>query len=196
MLRTVAWGSSGALAWVASPASAHVVGPVGGGDFATGFAHPFFGADHLLAMLAIGLWSWLQRGRRRAALPALFVAGVAAGLGAGALAVAAPVAPAVLAGSAAALGLCVALALRTGFGLAVVAGLAGGILHGNAHASDLAASASPAWFAAGFLSATALLHALGFVLCAGAPERARVVWARAAGSAVAVAGAWLLAVAL
>ena len=39
----------------------------------TGFAHPMGGLDHLLAMVAIGLWAASMGGRALWAIPAVFV---------------------------------------------------------------------------------------------------------------------------
>ena len=191
--RFTAWASLVAVTAMPSVASAHLLGPDGGGNFAAGFAHPFAGLDHQLAMLAIGLWSWQQLGRARLAIPAGFVAGCALGLVAPGLV--APLGPLWLAASVAALGACVAVALRSRTVVALVAAIAVGALHGHVHGSDLAVAASPAGFALGFLGATALLHAFGFSAGVFLPQSARAVWVRASGTAIGVAGLALLAVA-
>lgn len=196
VLRAARWWSSFAIAGVPAVAGAHVLGTHQGADFGAGFAHPFSGFDHQLAMLAIGLWASQQRGRTALAMPLGFVAGAAVGLGVGALALVAPAAPAVLAATVAALGACVALARRSPVPIALVAALGCGLLHGHAHAQDLATSFAPARFAAGFLCATALLHAGGFSVAVGAPNARRVAWTRAGGGAIALAGVVLLAATL
>lgn len=192
----VVWGGFLSLAWIATPAGAHSLAPGGGGDLAGGFAHPFSGLDHQLAMLAIGLWSAQLSGRARLAPPLLFVAGAAIGLALGALAPPPPTAGALLSGSVVALGIGLGCAIRTRLALAAASSLAFGVLHGHAHACDVAACVSPADFAAGFLLASLLLHAAGFALAAWAPARARLAWTRAAGGAIAVTGGVLLAIAI
>ena len=55
----------------ASPAFAHL-DPAEHGSFAAGFTHPLFGTDHVLAMIAVGLWAALLGGRAIWALPTAF----------------------------------------------------------------------------------------------------------------------------
>jgi len=191
--RFTVWASLLAMAAIPSVASAHLLGHGGGGTFAAGFAHPFAGLDHQLAMLAIGLWSWQQQGRARLAVPSGFVAGCALGLVAPVLVD--PLGAPWLAASVAALGACVAVARRSRSCVAFVAAMAVGALHGHVHSADLATAASPAGFALGFLGATALLHALGFSAGVFLPERVRAVWIRASGTAIGIAGVALLAIA-
>jgi urease accessory protein len=67
---------------LASPAAfAHIGNHADG--FTHGFTHPFGGLDHLLAMVAIGLWALQQGGRARYALPLTFMASMALGFGFG-----------------------------------------------------------------------------------------------------------------
>lgn len=193
-LRALAWSALLAVGALPGAAGAHELGPAAGPDWAAGFAHPFSGLDHQLAMLAIGLWAALGTGRSRLCLPVGFVAGAGLGLLHAGIGPAAPVAPALLAASVLTLGICVALVSRSRLEPALV--LAIGVLHGHAHASDLAVATSPTLFAAGFLAATALLHALGFLAVTWIPARARRPWTRAAGGAIALAGAGLVAVAI
>jgi urease accessory protein len=82
------------------------------GGLAVGFAHPFLGLDHVLAMIAVGVWAAQCGGRARIALPAAFIAAIAAG---GVLAMTGTTLPHIEAGIAAtvlALGLLIALAVR------------------------------------------------------------------------------------
>ena len=81
-------------------------------SFATGFAHPLGGLDHLLAMLAVGLYAARQAGAARLLLPAGFVLAMLAGAGLGALGLALPAVEAGIAASLLVLGLLVALAAR------------------------------------------------------------------------------------
>jgi urease accessory protein len=190
------WGCGLALASIATAADAHSLAGAGGSDLANGFAHPFSGLDHQLAMLAIGCWAAQLEGRARFALPILFVFGAAFGLTLGGLAIPAPIATALLAASVVALGLCLASAIRTRIAFATLAAFGFGLLHGHAHVGDAAACLAPAEFGAGFLLATALLHAAGFSLGVRIGAPARSAWTRAAGGAIALAGSLLLAIAL
>ncbi|HYE00474.1 MAG TPA: HupE/UreJ family protein [Alphaproteobacteria bacterium] len=173
-------------ALAAGPAAAHTFGTEGGG-FALGLLHPLVGADHLLAMFAVGLWAWQLGGRAVWAVPGSFVAVMAAGAG---IALAGWPMPAVETGIAASvllLGLLVAAAVR--LPPAAAAGLVGlfALFHGAAHGLELPRSAGPLAYGAGFLAATALLHAAGIGLAALMALR-RSLWLRASGLAVGMAG--------
>jgi urease accessory protein len=184
------------LSTIATAADAHSLARAGGSDLANGFAHPFSGLDHQLAMLAIGCWAAQLEGRVRYALPMLFVLGAALGLALGGLAVPAPVATTLLSASVLALGLCLANAVRTRIAFATLTAFCFGALHGHAHVGDAAACLAPADFAAGFLLASGLLHAAGFQLGVWIGAPARFAWTRAAGGAIALAGSLLLVLAL
>lgn len=176
------WIAPVALALFAGSAAAHTADP-GAGGFASGLAHPFLGLDHLLAMLAVGLWAAQQGGRARWAIPAAFVSATAAG---GALAwfgATLPYAEPAIAVSVLTLGLIVAA--RRDWALPAAMSLAGGfaVFHGFAHGVEMSPSASPLLDATGFVLGTALLHAAGI---AGSIFGRRA--ARYAGAAIAATG--------
>jgi urease accessory protein len=156
-----------------------------------GFSHPFSGVDHVLAMLAVGVLAAMLGGRALWALPAAFLGMMAAG---GLLGMAQPGLPAVETGIAlSVLLLGLAVALRRMPGTAAASAVIGGfaLFHGYAHGAELPALASGAAYAAGFLSATAVLHALG--LAAGLVAGRVPVLTRVAGGTMALAGVGLLA---
>ncbi|MDE2604355.1 MAG: HupE/UreJ family protein [Burkholderiales bacterium] len=183
-----------ALAAFAGAASAH---PGHASGFAAGIVHPFGGLDHLLAMVAVGLWSAAALpAARRWQGPAAFVGAMLAGavLGAAGWASAftsALVEPAVAA-SVVLLALLLAAPARSGglAGGAIVA--AAGIAHGFAHGGEAPPAALFSAYAAGFALSTAALHGLG--LAAGARMRTLPagVW-RALAAVVALTGTALLA---
>lgn len=192
MRKTIALASLATLTSLAAgPALAHA-GHAPTTGFAAGFAHPFTGLDHLLAMLALGLWAGLAGGRALIAWPAAFMAFMSAGFGLGADAGAtAWTQPAILA-SVLALGLAATanLKLATTAGAAVAGAFA--LAHGFAHGQELPAAAAATTFAAGFTLATALLLATG-AACVYAARGVRApALARLAGAGVAVAGAALI----
>jgi urease accessory protein len=155
-----------------------------------GFAHPFLGADHLLAMVAVGLWAAQCGGRRIWLLPAAFMIMLAAGAAAAlqwqiTLPVETGIALSVLA-----LGLLVALSLRLPLYFSMALAAAFGLFHGYAHGLELPASAAPVAYAQGFLVATAALHLSG--IGAGLALRQRQTLAALLGGAIAASGAWLL----
>jgi urease accessory protein len=157
-----------ALAFAAS-AEAHTFGAVGAG-LSEGFFHPLGGLDHVLAMVAVGLWAAQQGGRALWRIPATFVAALVLGGGLGAAGVALPGVELGIAASVAVLGLLIALAARPSpvAGMALVGAFA--VLHGQAHGMELPAAAAPGFYALGFALSTALLHVSG--LAAGLLPRA------------------------
>ena len=170
-----------------SPALAHT-GIEHAVSFASGFAHPWTGLDHMLAMVAVGLWAGLNGGRALWAWPAAFVGVMLAGGALGIAGVPLPlVEPGILA-SVIVLGLLVLAAARlpVALGAALVAVFA--LLHGHAHGAELPSGAAAATYAAGFALATALLHALGLGIAHLCRSDRRQLIVRGAGAAVAVAG--------
>lgn len=158
----------------------------------SGIAHPIFGLDHLLAMVAVGLWAAQQTGQARWALPLTFVATMLLGGLIGFAGIDMPLMETGIAGSVLALGVLVALAVR--LPLAVAAGLTAlfALSHGVAHGLELPALSSPWGYAAGFVAATAALHGIGYVVARNLPQVAAPL-VRIAGAASALTGAWLLA---
>jgi urease accessory protein len=169
-------------------AEAHTSGGMGHG-LASGFAHPFGGLDHLLAMVAVGLWASHASGRAGLAMVAAFPAAMIAGALLAWSGVALPGVEAEIAASVLVLGLIVASTVRPSLpiGCAIVAAFA--VLHGHAHGGELPATASSLTYGAGFVLATVALHVAGYGL--GRLPRGRVA-ARIGGSAIAVAGFVLL----
>jgi urease accessory protein len=157
-------------------------------SFASGFRHPWTGLDHILAMVAIGLWAGLNGGRALWAWPVAFVGAMVAGGALGIAGVPVPmVEPGILA-SVIVLGLLVLTAARlpVGVGVALVAIFA--VLHGHAHGAELPGAASAASYAAGFATATALLHGVGLAVAWLASSESGRFAVRGTGALVAVAG--------
>ncbi|SFV30269.1 urease accessory protein [Devosia crocina] len=171
------------------PAFAHL-DPVEHGSFAAGFDHPLHGLDHLLAMVAVGLWAAAQRGRAIWLVPAAFVGTMALGFVAATIGMPLPlVEPAILA-SVIFIGIAIALALPipTPAVAALVAFFA--LFHGHAHGSELG-HAGALEFAAGFVLATALLHAVGIGIGLLFSRLGGKLLGRIAGLATALSGVWL-----
>lgn len=158
----------------------------------SGLAHPVFGLDHLLAMLAVGLWAAQQTGKARWALPLTFVATMLVGGLLGFAGIEMPLMETGIAGSVLALGLLVALAVRPPVAVAAALTALFALSHGVAHGLELPALSSPWGYAAGFVAATAMLHAVGYMVARNLPQVA-VPLVRIAGAASALTGAWLLA---
>ena len=163
-----------------------------GAGFAHGFAHPPAGLDHVLAMVLVGVLAFQAGGRARWMLPAGFLAAMAVGGLSGMTGLALPLVEVGIALSVVVLGLAVATGLRAPTALAL--GLVGlfATFHGYAHGAEMPAGGGALGYAAGFLLATALLHAAGFALGA-VVARAGTLAVRGAGAAAAVAGVAILA---
>jgi urease accessory protein len=169
-----------------SPTLAHT-GDMAGG-FVGGLAHPLFGADHVAAMVAVGLWGAFLGAPAIYLLPIVFPLVMALG---GVLGIAGIPLPGVEIGialSAVVLGLAVVLAARPP--LAIAALLVGlfAIFHGYAHGAELPPGADALAYSAGFVTATGLLHLTGIGFGSLARWPAGRFAVRAAGGAIALAG--------
>jgi urease accessory protein len=161
-------------------------------SFFTGFAHPLGGLDHLLAMLAVGLYAAHQPGTTRWMLPAGFVLAMLAGAGLGALGVALPAVEAGIAASVLVLGLLIALAARLPLAASLPLVAAFALFHGHAHHAEMG-GASLVTYAAGFALATALLHGAGYAIARWMPQtRVGNAIRRVAGLVVAGVGGAML----
>jgi len=177
---------------MASPSLAHEQTGVGGG-LASGLLHPLTGLDHLVAMVAVGIWGAQLGGVAIWVLPVVFPLVMALGAVAGILKIALPVPELVIALSALVLGLAVALRVRVPF--AVAAGIVAifAIFHGHAHGAELPTAANPLAYGCGFVVATGLLHACGITIGALArwPGGERII--QGVGAAIAALGGYFLA---
>ena len=169
-----------------SPVLAHTgVGPTN--SFASGIAHPLFGADHIVAMLAVGLWAVLAGGRAFWVWPMAFVATMLAGFAAASLGLQMPLVEPAICSSIIILGLFVALAVKAPVWLgAAITGLFA-FFHGHAHGTE-ATAASLIPYAAGFALATAGLHLGGITLGRFAEGSIGKVAIRAMGSLAVLGG--------
>ncbi|MGR9052741.1 MAG: HupE/UreJ family protein [Gammaproteobacteria bacterium] len=150
-----------AALFTAPCAEAHLISE--GASWSAGFIHPFVGVDHLLAMLAVGLWAAQQGGGRLWQLPAAFLSMMMLGAYAGQGAMALPSVETGIAGSLLVLGLMLVFAVRLPMApsLSVVGFFA--LFHGYAHGTEMPQGMAIVGYAGGFVSATALLHGLGIV---------------------------------
>ena len=155
-----------------------------------GFLHPFSGFDHLLVMVAVGLWAGHIGGNARFQLPLTFAIVMTVGAVIGVQGWVLPSLELWLTVSVLAMGLVIALqapiARPLQFGL--VSGFA--LLHGLAHGSELAGQNDLAT-GAGMLLATLLLHIAGLALTRGRLALASSMQ-RGLGGVIAASGAWLL----
>jgi urease accessory protein len=163
--------------------------------FVQGFVHPVSGLDHVLAMIAVGLFAANLGGRALWAVPLSFVAVMALGGALGVAGIAVPFVEAGIAVSVFVLGLAVALRWRwsvTG-AMALVGGFA--VFHGHAHGAEMPVDAAGLAYGIGFVLATAILHAMGLGLGLGTARFGSKHAPRAirfGGAAMAVAGLGIL----
>ncbi len=177
----------------AGPASAHILGgPMGG--FGSGFEHPLLGADHFLAMLAVGLWGAQMGGRSVWTLPATFplimcIGGVIGMLG--------NVADSIISGgislSLIALGAAIASRWKAPefASLTIIALFA--LFHGYPHGKMAPNATDPAAYTVGFVVATGMIHILGIGIGFGLGKLYNGLVVRALGGLIVLAGVYYLA---
>lgn len=186
---------SAVLMAVAAPALAHT----GHGDtsgFVAGMSHPVFGPDHLLAMLAVGLWSGFALPHRFWLGAATFMAAMAAGAAISWAGIGYPMVEQVILTSVVVFGLLVGVSKPRQAQSLTLASLAMiGVFasaHGHVHASE--ATGNAFGYLAGFLIATAGLHLAGIGLArVVANGRAARIMQRGLGLGIAGSGLLMMA---
>ena len=180
-----------ALLAAAAPALAHTNRDVGAG-LLSGLLHPLTGLDHLLAMVAVGIWGTQLGSPAIWLLPLTFPLVMSFGGVLGVRAVPLPAVEIGVAGSAAVLGVMILLSARPL--LSVAAGIVGAfaIFHGHAHGAELPAAAEPLAYGLGFVLVTGLLHGAGIAI--GLLDRwpAGALALRGLGAAIGAIGLYLL----
>lgn len=169
---------AGTLALVCLPVLAHTGNGVHADGVLDGFAHPFTGVDHLLAMLAVGIWSVRQS--RALALPLTFMAMMLVGVLSGVAGLQIPELELGIALTVLSLGLLIALGARVPTPLAMLMMAVFAVLHGNAHGHELPQAGS----AMGLLAASALLIVCGRAIGRASP----VLLSKLSGAGIAAAG--------
>lgn len=151
------------LLLIPTVADAHPeTGTIGG--FISGFLHPLTGLDHVVAMVAVGLWGAYLGAPAMWLLPVIFPMVMAFGGALGILGVPMPGTEIGIALSGVLLGLAVAFAARPPLWVAGVLVGIFAIFHGHAHGAELPAAANAFTYAVGFVVATGLLHLSGIAL--------------------------------
>lgn len=144
----------------ASSVSAHTTTGITGG-FISGFMHPVLGWDHVIAMVAVGLWGAFLGNPAIWVLPVVFPLVMAFGGALGVMGIPIPVVETGIAASAVVLGAMVAFAVRPPIWVAAVIVGAFAIFHGHAHGTELPNAANPLAYSLGFVVSTGLLHLSG-----------------------------------
>jgi urease accessory protein len=135
-----------------------------GGGLVSGFLHPLTGIDHLIAMVAVGIWGAQLGAPAIWVLPITFPLVMAIGGVVGILHVPLPMPEVMIALSALILGAAVAVRMRLPFAAAAAIVAVFAIFHGYAHGAELPKSANPLAYGVGFVVATGLLHLCGITI--------------------------------
>lgn len=192
---TLAVAAAFGVTTISTAALAHTgVGATAG--FTAGFSHPIGGLDHILAMVGVGLFAWMLKGRALWLVPAAFVAMMAVGGVLGMFQVPVPMVELGIALSIVVIGGLVTLgkSIPVAAAMAIVGVFA--IFHGHAHGAEMPAAMSGLSYGIGFIAATALLHTVGIAtgLAIGKAGEARGFQvARVGGAAMAAIGVAIVA---
>jgi urease accessory protein len=171
----------------ASQLQAHTGEGITGG-FVSGLSHPIFGWDHVIAMVAVGLWGAFLGSPAIWLLPVVFPLVMAMGGALGILGVPLPAVEMAIALSGLVLGLLVAFAVRAPIWVAAVIVGAFAIFHGYAHGAELPVAANPFAYGIGFVIATGLLHLIGIAFGFATRLPFGTYAVRAAGAVIAAIG--------
>jgi len=144
----------------AAPAWAHFGGAIGGG-WRDGFAHPFTGLDHVVAMVAVGLWATQMPRPAVWLLPMIFALFMALGVSMVPAGWVLPAAEDGTAISVAVLGVLLAVAARPPLAFAAAVAAVFGLVHGYAHGTEMPETAAPLLYGAGLITATTVLQLAG-----------------------------------
>lgn len=164
--------------------------------FFHGFEHPLGGIDHVLAMIAVGVFAYVLGGRAQWLVPLSFIGMMVAGFALGIAQLDMPFVELGIAMSSIAIGTAAAFGRPMPIAIAMALVGAFATFHGHAHGAEMPAALNALPYATGFVFATALLHATGigaaFGLSRATGKYGRIL-ARFAGAVFALGGVGLLA---
>ena len=158
-----------------------------------GLIHPLSGIDHLLAMIAVGLWAAQNRGSKIWILPAAFILMMAVGAKFALIYPFLPLVESGIAASVVALGIIIALSLRPSTQMSIVITSLFGLFHGYAHGLEMLGINEVQGYVLGFIVTTAALHLAGIVTVIATRTRF-VKLPQMLGGIITVSGVWLLSV--
>ena len=136
----------------------------GGGGFLTGFLHPIVGIDHLIAMVAVGLWGAFLGERALWILPIVFPSIMAVGAAIGISGLEIPLVESVIALSGVVFGTFIMFRFKVPLTIAILLVGIFAIFHGYAHGLEMPNRVSAVTYGAGFVVGTGLLHWAGIVI--------------------------------
>lgn len=156
-----------------------------------GLMHPFSGFDHLLAMIAVGLWAAQKNGWKIGLLPTTFMLMMIIGAKCALMYPYLPLIETGIAASVLVLGTITALSLKLSTRLSVTIIALFGLFHGYAHGLEMSEATEIEAYALGFLAGTITLHLAGILV--GIATRTRFTqFPQMLGTLIAACGLWLL----
>lgn len=163
------------------------------GGFVSGFAHPLTGPDHMLAMIAVGLWGAFLGRPMIYLLPMIFPMMMTFGGAVAMVGVPLPPVELGIALSVVVLGAMILFAVRAPIWVACTIVGIFGLFHGYAHGLEIPSAADPIGYSTGFVLATGMLHVFGITLGLLRTRPGGDVITRGLGGGTVVAGLWFLA---
>lgn len=160
--------------------------------FESGFWHPILGWDHVVAMVAVGLWGAFLGSPAIWILPVVFPLVMALGGALGIVGVPLPMVETGIALSGVVLGLLIAFAARAPLWVAAVIVGIFAIFHGHAHGTEFPEAFNAYGYAIGFVIGTGLLHLAGIAFGMLTQSQVGKIAVRAAGGVIAMVGAAFL----
>ncbi|MDJ0628194.1 MAG: HupE/UreJ family protein [Rhodobacter sp.] len=183
--------AAASLAFLSPPAVAHTGEGINSG-FASGFWHPILGWDHVVAMVAVGLWGAFLGLPALWILPVVFPLVMAFGGALGVIGVPLPAVETGIALSGVVLGLLIAFAVRAPLWVAAVIVGVFAVFHGHAHGTELPEAFNAYGYAVGFVVGTGLLHLAGIALGFLTKSSVGAAAVRGVGGLIALVGAAFL----
>jgi urease accessory protein len=180
-----------AILFLPTPVFAHL-GSGSTGGFLTGIQHPISGFDHVLAMVAVGLWGAQLGAPALWLLPVAFPMMMAFGGMFGLLGLPLPGVEVGIAVSAIVLGIMVCCEVRPALWISLVTVAFFAIFHGHAHGTELPPGQSGILYSMGFVMATGCLHGAGIGIGLIHRWKAGRLVLRGAGAVVFAAGLFFL----
>ncbi len=173
----------------------HTRGDITGG-FISGFLHPISGFDHIIAMIAVGLWGAILKKPSIWVLPITFPIIMAMGGAIGAIGIEIPFIEIGIALSGIVLGVMVALEVKLPLFFAMVLVGIFAIFHGFAHGVELPKALNPIAYSAGFVISTGILHLIGILIGLVDRYKKGIYFIRALGVLITLIGTYFLYFAL
>lgn len=185
------WWATLGLLLICCSAQAHTDSASASG-FVSGFLHPLFGLDHVVAMVAVGLWGAFLGQPAIWLLPVVFPLVMAVGGALGVMGIHIPAVELGIAGSAVVLGAVVLLKVKAPLLVAAVLVGVFAVFHGHAHGTELPDATSPLSYSLGFVISTGLLHIAGILFGLLTKWPKGVIAVQACGGVIALFGAYFL----